>query len=223
VTGKVRANDRVTPVAGQWRGGWEGEGSTFQLAACPSRSATGCITLTHSHYPESCRDGGAFIDPFFTGWFLRVAERRWGTGPHITAAYAVGSPYTSETWATDAITAAATVARIEPASHRPTADCGPPPLVEASISRRAVATVSCGLACRAVLFVRQGKRRAQVRRKLPPLIGRYVGGKEPPPLKLRAGQLRRFEPGRASAYLEVNGRRVASRTVQLREPAPSAR
>ena len=219
VVGKVRANELVTPAIGQWSGGWQGEGSRFQLAACPPRSETGCITLTHSHYPGSCRDSAAVIDPYFTGWFLRVAEQRWGTGPHITPAYAVVSPYTSETWGTDAITAAATVGRIGPAAHRRTADCGPPPLVEASISSRGVAAVNCGLGCRATLFVRQGKHRARVSRKLAPVIGRYLDGREPPGLRLRSRQLRRFESGPAAAFVEVNGRRVAHRTLLLRKSA----
>ncbi len=67
VVGTVRANELVTPTSGQWGGGWEGEGSTFQLAACPSSGEAGCVTLTHSHYPNSCQDDAAILDPFFTG------------------------------------------------------------------------------------------------------------------------------------------------------------
>jgi hypothetical protein len=221
--GALRANELVTPVSGQWGGGWEGEGSTFQLAACPSRSEAGCVTLTHSHYPDSCLDDAAVLDPFFTGWFLRVTERRWGTGPHITTADAVVSPYTPDTWKADAVTAVATAGRIKPATQRRTADCGPPPLVEASLSRGGVAAIRCGLSCRATLFVRQGKRRARVSRKLAPLIGRLPVGQGPPELRLRAAQLRRFEPGPASAYVEVNGRQVASRTVLLLKPATAGK
>lgn len=221
VTGAIRANELVTPVAGKWSGGWEGEKGNFQLAACTSPVGGRCTTLTHSHYVPACPGESAVLDPVFAGQYLRVAERRVGAGPHFVLAYAVGSPYGHEVWGQDQRTAVTFFGPIEPATQRRSAKCGPPPLVEASISKRGVATVRCGLGCRAALVARQGKRRARVTRKLAPLLGTLPKGVIPPQLRLKKQHWTRFEPGRVRAVVEVNGRVVASRSIRMpRRSAP---
>jgi hypothetical protein len=130
VRGVVRANELVRPIPGSWRGGWKGGSDELQLAACTTPDGHDCTTLTHSHYVDGCRNEAAVLDPFFTGYYLRVADRRLGAGPYFVAAYAVGTPYGHEVWRRDRITAVAVVGRIAPATGPRTRQCGPPPLTE---------------------------------------------------------------------------------------------
>ena len=214
VAGTVRANELVVPVPGQWLGGWEGDVDWTQLAACRRPADEGCTTLTHRHYVGGCKNGAAVIDPRFTGMYLRVAARRIPAHtPEL--AYAVGSPYTPDIWTPGPTVAVAFVGRIEAATGPPASGCGPSPLVKASISSRGVATVRCGLACRAVLVVRQGRRRASVSRRLAALPEVLPKGTALPRLRLGRKQLKRFAPGRARFVLRVYGRPVASRTLRL--------
>jgi hypothetical protein len=126
--GPVRANELVIPAAGKWKGGWKGGGDEFQLAACVRPTGRECTTLTHPNYPRQCRDTAVVLDPVLTGWYLRVADRRLGPGPHFRAAYAVGSPYGHRVWPKDRTTSVAIVGRIAPATGPRTVTCGPPPL-----------------------------------------------------------------------------------------------
>lgn len=217
VAGAVQANELVVPVRGEWRGGWAGDVDWTQLAACKGPADEGCTTLTHRHYIDGCGNGAAVIDPMFTGMYLRVAAWRMPANtPELM--YAVGSPYTPDIWQRGPTVSVALVGRIQAATGPPASGCGPSPLVEASISRRGVATVRCGLGCRATLVARQGKRRARVSRKLAPLPAAPRKGTTLPALRLQARQMKRFEAGPVRMFVEVYGRRVASRTVHLKTP-----
>jgi hypothetical protein len=212
IAGTVRANQLVVPVPGEWSGGWEDDVDWSQLAACKVPRDEGCTTLTHRHYVGGCANGAAVIDPMFTGMYLRVADRRIPAHtPEL--AYAVGSPYTPDIWPAGSTVSVAFVGRIQPAAGPPVSGCGPSPLVEASISSRGIATVRCGLGCRAILIARQGKRKAVVSRRLAPLPYVPREGSAQPKLRLKPGQRKRFEPGPIRMIVKVYGKRVASRTV----------
>lgn len=217
VAGTVQANELVVPVPGEWRGGWAGDVDWTQLAACKGAADEGCTTLTHRHYIGGCRNGAAVIDPMFTGMYLRVAT--WRMPAHTPELmYAVGSPYTPDIWHRGATVSVAIVGRIQAAAGAPASGCGPSPLVEASISSRGVATVRCGLGCRATLVARQGKRKARVFRELAPVPEVPRKGMALPRLRLRAQQMKRFEAGPVRMFVKVYGRGVASRTVHLKIP-----
>jgi len=208
VLGEIRANKLVVPWIADWTGGWEGDFDQTQLAACVLPSGNQCTSITEPKYIGGCRNGGTVIDPAFTGQYLRVADRRYGTGTAFTMEGAM-SPYGHEIWRESPTTAVAVLGRIKPAAEPPDVGCGPSPLVDASISSRGVATVRCGLGCRVVLLARQGRRKAKVSHKLAPLPA------VPIKLRLRAGQLRRFEPKPLHLIVKVDGRRVTQRTVRF--------
>jgi hypothetical protein len=128
VHGVFRANERVTPVAGRWSGGWAGSPDRLQLAACDTLAGQGCTTLTHSHFLDRCRHEAAVLDPAFTGDYLRVADRRLGAGPIVEPAYGVSSPYGGEVWRRDRTTAVAFVGRIGEAAGPRMIWCGAPPI-----------------------------------------------------------------------------------------------
>lgn len=213
VLGAPRANELVVPVAGQWRGGWDEDVDWTQLAACEGPDDEGCTTLTDRHYVGGCSNGGAVIDPMFTGMYLRVADRRVPANtPEL--AYAVSSPYGPNIWRPSPTVSVAIVGRIRAATGPAASGCGPSPLVKASISRRGVATVRCELDCRASLVARQGRRKARVSRKLAPPKSPRKGAI--PELRFTQQRLRRFGPGRIRLVVKVNGKSFANRTVSLR-------
>jgi hypothetical protein len=130
VSGLLRANKRVTPHPGRWRGGWSDDYDLFQLAACKSPKGRDCTTLTDLHYPDSCPRGAAVLDPQFTGTYLRAADRRIGAGTGFLL-YAVPTPYGRSIWTADRTTSVAIIGRIAKATAPRMVDCGPPPLTEA--------------------------------------------------------------------------------------------
>lgn len=214
VEGPVRANMRVTPRPGTWQGGWQGEGDFFQLAACRTPQGTECTTLTDSHYPGSCPETSAVLDPAFIGSYLRVANQRRGAGPHYELLYASGSPYDSRdgVWEASAVTSAVVVGRIAAPTGPHTEKCGFPPLNHVSISSSGVARVQCGLGCHAVLITGRAGRRARATRTL----ARWQTFRNPTSLRLPRASLEHLGTGRARMTLEIDGRRVARRTVVLR-------
>ncbi len=159
VAGAVRANELVTPMPAAWGGGWTGDYPRAQLSACPTTAGTGCITLTGNDYDSDCPNGGALLDPDFTGWYLQVASVVYG--PNTVFAENVTStryglwPYARDAWQAGPTIAVAVVARIEPATGLRTTSCGPPPLVSglppqvaigvhsAKLARDGTATVQC--------------------------------------------------------------------------------
>lgn len=211
VAGKLRANELVRPVPGQWSGGWEGEGDEdeLQLAACKRPDGTGCTTLTNSHYVGGCKGEAAVLDPAFAGRYLRVADARIGAGPHYVPAYAVSSPYGPGAWAASATISVAVVGRIAHAKHRRTVKCGPPSVFGASISAKGEAAVRCMIRCRAVLLAKRGPKRLYLRRRVraTPWAAR---------LRFPPKALNSFGPGRARLVVKINGKRAAARTLRLR-------
>jgi hypothetical protein len=179
VSGVVRANALVTPVPGTWNGGWDGDRDVTQLAACAGANGSGCTSLTDEHYPAGCRSGAAVIDPVFTGRYLRVGNRRRGSGEAL-AAFAVGSPYSSDVMAAGPTTAVAIVGPIGPSEGPRQATCGPRPIVcrpgiarsacitapTATISGRGVARVRCLSACTVTLRAQRGRNSRRISRSL---------------------------------------------------------
>lgn len=132
VEGAVRANAEVTPTLGTWTGGWAssvGTGDTTQLAACAKADGTGCTSLTDDGYIYGCPRGGAVIDPLFTGWYLRVADRRYQSNYPSTLIMIVSWwPYGAPIWQAGPTTSVAVVGRIGPAIGPRVTSCGGPPL-----------------------------------------------------------------------------------------------
>ena len=224
VIGQVRANEFVTPIAGTWSGGWEGDFNRFQLAACRSATGEGCVSITEPKY-GGCAADAAVLDPALTGRYLRVANVRLPQGL-ITTAEAYTSPYGRPIWPANAIVSVAIPGQIAPPAGPRQAPCGPPPLEQGSISTRGVATVSCLLGCRAMLSVRGGKGRAAKARLIASTVAakkekpkrRPPGPTYPPSfeVKLSAAALRKLGPGRARFVLRIDGERVARRSVVVR-------
>jgi hypothetical protein len=208
VTGAVRANELVTPVPGQWAGGWEGDYDDYQLAACTDAAGADCVTLTDLHYTRGCPGGGAVIDPVFVGRHLRVADKRFGA-ESVFPAYAVESPYGGQTWLQRAETSVAMVGQIAAPAGRRTNQCGAPPLTKraASITRRGYGFVRCGLGCRAVLVARTGSKRARVAADVHASFGSRR-------LRLRQGALADWQ-GAVTFVVKLDGKRAARRTLDL--------
>jgi hypothetical protein len=206
VTGAVRANALVTPVAGSWTGGWDGDFDHMQLSACASPDGTNCTTITDQNYPGGCAHEAAVIDVAFTGSYLRVAGQRLGVDTSFPAV-AVSSPYGGRVWAPGPTTSVAVVGRIAPATGPRAAGCGPPPLLSASLSGHGVARVRCGLACTIVLRAHRPLYRVRLERTLP------APGSATDQLPMAA--IRRLGRGRASFSVEVDGTLMATRTVKL--------
>jgi hypothetical protein len=213
VSGVVRANELVTPVPGQWNGGWDGDFDLTQLSACAIPAGDACTTITDFRYARGCQSGATVLDPAFTGEYLRVADERFGVGTAFTLEGAA-SPYGHEAWTAGPTTSVAIVGRIGRAAGPRTINCGPPPLVQASISKSGVATVKCGLGCRVVLLARRGPHTVRLTRKLPPtpLIPPRKGI---PKLRLLPQSLARLGPGSVRMIVTVDGKRAARRTVLL--------
>ena len=227
VGGEVRANALVMPVPASWHGGWEGDEDGTQLAACEDAAAAYCTSLTDSNYPGSCPGGAAVIDPWFTGWYLRVANRL--RGPHTPVApIAETSPYGHPAWPANAITSATIVGRIAPADGPRQATCGPPPLptptsstpptrpplpgathFTARISRHGAVRVQCAARCEVLLVAKRGRHVVRQRRVL--------SGPKTITLRLSARSLKRLSAKRATLTLYINGVALATRTVLLRK------
>ncbi len=215
VSGRIKANELVTPVPGRWWGGWSTDGDAMQLAACENPSGDGCVTLTERTYPASCPNEAVVIDPTFVGWYLRVADQRLPADTAFTFEAAT-TPYGGEVWPQSVTVSTTIVGRIGPPAQRRTAQCGPPPLIRAAISASALAHVKCGLGCKATLIAKRGGRAVRRSRNLRPFPLASARGVPVPKLALPSKALSSLGPGRARVVLQVNGKRVARRTVVLR-------
>lgn len=207
--GLVRGNEFVSPVGAVWRGGWKGEYSEFQLAACDSPTGVNCVSLTDPRYERECaaRSAAIVLDPMYAGRYLRIADRRVGAGPLIRPASAVLSPNGDEIWGRDRATAVAVVGQIAaPVSAYP-GECGPPPPAQGSISSRGVATVRCQAGCQAELVARAGGATRRVVRRLPEQDILVLA--PPTELSVRGG----LPQGRVRLVLQIDGRKLAQRTV----------
>lgn len=211
--GRVRGNEVVTPVAGTWEGGWEDDYDSLSLSICITASGDHCLQVNHEGPERSCgAEGATLIDPAFAGRYLRVVDRRYGSGAVFVG---VGHPayYPIGKVAPEATVSVATVSRIAPATGPPSVDCGAPQLFTASISPAGTAEVTCRITgCQAVLVARRHGQMASVKRKLPPAP---IWRGKPARLRLTPHALERLGGGAARVTVEVNGRMIAQRTVKL--------
>ena len=220
VQGRVRGNEVVTPVAGQWAGGWEGDYDELSFSICKSASGGGCLQVNHEGPEKRCPERATLIDPAFAGRYLRVVDRTYGRG---TLFVGVGHPpYYPIPEIAPAATVSTAAFKIAPATGPPKIRCGPPPLFTAAIADDGSAEVACRLiGCRAVLIARGSGERARLVRKLRPLP--YLVRREPEPgattLRLSARTLERFEGRPIRVTIELNGTTFAQRTVA---PGPLA-
>lgn len=212
-SGAIRANEVVTALPGRWHGGWEGDRDLLQLAACLAPEGAICTTLTDTHYFSGCGSNTALIDRGFAGRYLRVANSRTD-GSALSPAFVIGSPYAGTAWAPGATTSVAVVGQIEPAAGPRAARCGPPPLSSVSISKRGVATVMCGLGCRAVLIGKRGRRRARIRRRIAP--PHEIADAPSLALRLPRRALTRLGVGRARVVVRIDSEWAAARKVRIR-------
>ncbi len=157
----------VSPRPATWTGGWKGEYSELQLAACATADRRSCTTLTDPRYLRNCAASASFaIDPRFAGEYLRVADRRIGTGPPLRPAVGLTSPYGAEVWKASRSTAINIVGQIAQTLVSTVSECGPPPVPTASIPARGVGRIECRAGCRATLIARVGSRTARVERRI---------------------------------------------------------
>lgn len=214
VFGELRANTFVSPLPSLWRGGWEGEFSEMQLAACRTANGKGCITLTHPHFVRSCRAGASFsLDERLAGTFLRVANRRVGPNP-AAPQFAVTSPSVGTLWPSNRSTSVRMLGAIEAATGEFPGECGPPAPGEATVDKLGRAFVDCQGGCLAVLVARGNGRVYRERRKVAPRNALWVR----PPAEMRLGR-KGLEhlggSGRFRVLVKLEGRIVAARTVRF--------
>lgn len=219
VTGVIQANDYVSPMPGLWSGGWRGEPSEMQLAACETEAGAGCVSLTSPHYERlACEYGAAFyLNPLFSGWYLRVADKQSG-GPHAEAGYGISSPSGrtwgfEEVWGRSRAVSVAMVGQIASAVNPPTGECGPPPPPTATISDDGVARVECGGGCSVALLGAYKGRKQLLSRRIP----------EQDLLRPQAALKMRLSPAALASLgfgkkirltVEIDGVRSAQRTIR---------
>lgn len=216
VAGIIKANEFVSPVPGLWSGGWQGEDTEMQLAACATEAgAPGeCTTLTNPWYERvlGCGESSSFgLDSRFVGQYLRVADRQSG-GPHAEAGVGLSSPFGGEVWGRSRNTSVAIVGQIAPATNPPAGECGPPPSPTATISAEGIARVECAGGCSAVLVgTRKGRRQ---------LVTDQIGEQDllrpfaAPEMKLPRTALARLGAGSIRLTVEIDGTRWAQRTIR---------
>jgi hypothetical protein len=212
VSGEVRANQVVTPVAGQWAGGWKDDYDELTLAICEKATGEDCLTVNHEGSEFECGGRGAtLIDPAFAGWYLRITDHRYGSG---TLFAGVGHPfyYREREPAPGPTVSVAVVGKIAPATGAPSVKCGPRPLISGSISRTGSASIECRVVgCHVKLIARRGRRAAKLVRRVPPSPGFTESPTEP--LRFTPSALRRLGNGPVRLRLEIDSETVARRTV----------
>lgn len=215
IDGIIRANEFVSPLPGQWVGGWKNESSESQLSACATAAGRDCITLTDPLYVRSCGADASFsLGEKFVGTYLRVANRRIGATPPIRPAFAVTSPFGGEVWPQKRNTAVAMLGQIAPPTRTFPGECGPPPPGNAHIDAQGRALIDCQGGCHAVLEAGREGRQIQVSRTLPSRSALLA----PPPAELRltSRTIRaRVGAGRVRFVVKVNGKTVAQRLAPI--------
>ena len=212
VAGEIQANGYVTPIPGLWSGGWRAEPAEMQLSACESEAGEGCVSLTNPHYVRRCPwDASFYLEPRFAGWFLRVADRQNG-GPHVEPPYGLTTPYGAEVFGQSRTTSVAIAGQIAPAVSPAAGECGPPPAPVATISSEGIARLECGGGCSAALVAtRQGRRRSISRELHEENLLRPRAAVE---LHLTPSQLASLGVGKIRLVVEIDGARVAQRTIR---------
>jgi hypothetical protein len=225
VAGVVQANQFVSPVRGLWSGGWAGEDSELQLAACSTAAAAAeeCVALTDPHYYRGggCTAGNSFaLGGFYAGRYLRVANRQSG-GPHTELPYSVGPapPHYEvahllpgpEVWKRSRNTSVAIVGQIAPAAGPPAGECGPPPAPIATISAAGVARVECGGGCSVALIgTRKGRRQSMTSQiHESSLLAPWA----PLEMRLPRAALARLGAGKVRLTVQIDGTPWARRTI----------
>jgi len=213
VTGTVEVNGYVSPIPAEWRGGWAGEDSQMQLAACLDPSGASCVSLTDPHFVRSCGKSASFaIESRFAGYFLRVADRRAGVGPALEPPYAVSSPNGGEVWRQSRNTAVGYVGKIEPSSEASPGECGPAANPTASISSSGAAQVECQGGCQAILLASNGPHRATAVETLPEESPLLLS--PPSELRIARSAFPRLMPGPIRLVVELDGAVFAQRTIR---------
>lgn len=221
VSGEVRANYVVTPLAGQWAGGWEDDYDELTLAICKKATGENCLTVNHEGSERECGAAGAtLIDPAFAGRYLRVTDHRYGSG---TVFAGVGHPFyfRDREPVPGPTISVAVIGKIAPATGPPSVKCGPSPLIAGSISKAGSASVECRVVgCRAALIARRGRRAARLTHSIRPARGLA----ESPTVTFRFAPraIRRLGKGPVRLALKINGKTVARRTVKGSLAASSA-
>jgi hypothetical protein len=218
VAGVTQANEYVSPVPGLWGGGWRGEPSEMQLSACETEAGQGCVSITSPHFiRQGCDHSASFyLNPRFTGWYLRVADQQSG-GPHLEAGYAVFSPSGAtwgfdEVWRSSRTVSVAMVGQVAPAMTPPAGECGPSPAPTATISAEGIARVECGGGCSVSLIASCNGRRSSVERHIPSqdlLRTQAVLEMQLPPSVLSG-----IGDGKVRLMVDIDGTRLAQRTVR---------
>ncbi len=225
IDGTIRANEFVSPIPGQWVGGWKGEFSELQLSACATAAGQDCTTLTDPLYVRSCGADASFsLGEKFVGTYLRVANRRIGATPPIRPAFAVTSPYGSDVWEQKRNTSVAVLGQIAAPIQAYPGECGPPPPGNALIDAQGHALVDCQGGCRAALVASREGRQVQVSRTLPLQSALLVT--PPAELRLSSRTIRtRLGAGDVHFVVKINGETAAQRVVligkSLRQPLAS--
>ncbi len=214
LSGKLRANELVTPVPGSWQGGWATDRDESQLSACRDEAGTECETLTDPGYAAGCSGGATVLDPVFTGFYLRVADRRVAADA-FSSFVGVTSPFRQEVWNSSPTTSVIVLGPIAPSKGSRKAKCGPPPLVRVTISSEGVAKVRCGLGCRASLKARSSRGARRTTRSLGPFPLNAPSNRVVPTLSLPAKSLTTLGPGPVSIAVLINGTPSATRTIHL--------
>jgi hypothetical protein len=212
--GLVRAGEFVSPVPGLWSGGWQGEFSEMQLAACATAAGQNCTTLTDPHYARNCSVGAAFaLDPRFAGGYLRVAQRRIGPGPPVGPSYAVTSPYGAQVLPRNPITSVVIAGQIAPPVSPAPRDCGPPPPARTFITKQGVAVVECPAGCLAVLVGSRDGQHWRTVRSSPEQNALIVR----PAMRLRlpCNRLVGSKPESTRLVVQIDGKRAAQRTIRV--------
>jgi hypothetical protein len=122
VVGSLRTGHFARPLPATWLGGWGDERPLLQLQVCKSRRDASCNVISSTFGWDKCPAGtGARIAPRYAGWYLRVAEAHEGKDI-VFAERAYTRPDDIPAMQTSAITAVATVGRIQP-GRRPNRRC----------------------------------------------------------------------------------------------------
>jgi len=222
IGGIIRAHEFVSPIPGQWVGGWKGEFSELQLSACATATGKDCTTLTDPHYVRSCAADASFaLGEKFVGAYLRVANRRIGVDRPIRPAFAVTSPYGGDVWEQKRNTSVAVLGQIAAPTQASLGECGPPPPGNALIDEQGHALVDCQGGCRTALVASRKGHQVQVSRTLPLRSALLVT--PPAELRLTSRTIQtRLGAGKVHFVVKINGQTAAQRFVLIGNP-PAAR